>query len=599
MAVTNRGSILISTANDIGSSLVDVIGGEGYSPNEWAKEINICGIAAADIPTALDNIEESTPSGTDRGDISLDTANAVGAVLNKKFNTARGFKPSEWASAISKLTELEVKTASGAIASFNDGADDVPIESATFEFSPNQDLNGQDAPYPPGGGKNRFSADEIYAHGFWNQNGSFTNSENYYAYIIKADPETDYTYNAGFTGITTFLDSNGDYISGLNQGSGLASRTVTTPANTAYITASILITNLNGTQQIEKGSSATSYAPYANICPITGYEGLTIYQTGKNFIPLLMWYTAGYQYTNAGVTFEILSDGGIRITGKSTGTYSQFNLTAYSVSPQTEHQLQVPSGTFTFSLSGIVDGIRLVTSGSGNNGFPYSEVTYTSQAKSGAVTDGTKPFNYLLLRVYPTDNNLDVTVYPQLEIGSTATAYQVYKAKTPIVDSFGRTVYGGSRKADGTLTENILLKEFDHTSDWHFENASGGKNFYVSIGDNFKARQYIDTKGLFCNVCSPSTTAVSQRDKFYISNGKNFNWTCGDTLKLSSAQELKDYLQQNNLVVKVSAQIITPNEYTLEEIDMGNSFYGGNNVYSDTNGNTTVAYRADIDLSAT
>lgn len=147
MAVTNRGSILISTANDIGSSLVDVIGGEGYTPNEWSKKINLCGIAAADVPTALENIEESTPSGTDRGSISLDTANAVGAVLNKKFNTARGFKPSEWASAISKLTELEVKTASGSVASFDDGADDVPLKSCTCGILPVQDTSGG-APSP-------------------------------------------------------------------------------------------------------------------------------------------------------------------------------------------------------------------------------------------------------------------------------------------------------------------------------------------------------------------------------------------------------------------------------------------------------------------
>jgi hypothetical protein len=136
MAVTNRGSILISTANDIGSSLVDVIGGEGYTPNEWSKEINICGIAASDIPTALENIEESTPSGTDRGSISLDTANEVGAVLNKKYNTARGFKPSEWASAISFLEPLPERTASGGIANIQDGADKVPVKSWQVTIPP-------------------------------------------------------------------------------------------------------------------------------------------------------------------------------------------------------------------------------------------------------------------------------------------------------------------------------------------------------------------------------------------------------------------------------------------------------------------------------
>ena len=569
MAVTNRGSILISTANDIGSSLVDVIGGEGYSPNEWAKKVNICGIAASDIPTALDNIEESTPSGTDRGDISLDTGNAVGAVLNKKFNTARGFKPSEWASAISKLTELEVKTASGAIASFNDGADDVPIESATFEFSPNQDLNGQDAPYPPGGGKNLFSVDEIYAHGFWNPNGSWSNSDYYYAYIIKADPETDYTYNAGFTGITTFLDSNGDYISGINQGSGLASRTVTTPANCAYITASILITNLNGTQQIEKGSSSTAYAPYNNICPIAGYEGLTIYQNNNQYFDKTATDT-----NNGYISGRWIDNNG------TPNTNASYNTSEY---------IAIKGGV-TYTLSGIsgsnpsicfYDGEKTFLRGTKYNG--ATTLTFT--------TDRDVAYCRLSFREDNKDN-------VQLEVGATATSVRTPTVKTPIVDSFGRTVYGGSRKADGDLNETyasfrLTEDRIDAATEYTYSGKVG-----IQIPGVFPENvNRLETHYFSHDQVKQGASTDDHYAWFGSSTGNKVLYWIGilDSMRMTLA-EWKIWAKTQ--YIQICYKLPTQNTYDLDDIYMS-TYYGGNNIYSDTNGDTTVAYRADIDLSAT
>ena len=34
--------------------------------------------------------------------------------------------------------------------------------------------------------------------------------------------------------------------------------------------------------QLESGSSATAFAPYSNICPITGHTGANVVRTGKN-----------------------------------------------------------------------------------------------------------------------------------------------------------------------------------------------------------------------------------------------------------------------------------------------------------------------------
>ena len=58
------------------------------------------------------------------------------AVLNKKFGTSTTYPPSGWPSDVNLLGPLPVKTASGAIASFSDGADDVPVKSCVVTFTP-------------------------------------------------------------------------------------------------------------------------------------------------------------------------------------------------------------------------------------------------------------------------------------------------------------------------------------------------------------------------------------------------------------------------------------------------------------------------------
>ena len=135
--MSDRGSILISTANDIGEALVEKLGGEGYAPSVWDKEYNKLGIAEVDSAPALSVLEDSSETGTARGSILLSTANKIGAVLNKKYRTDRGFKPKEWASAASKLAPLPEKSAeSSPVCSIEDGADDVPSRSLVVTISP-------------------------------------------------------------------------------------------------------------------------------------------------------------------------------------------------------------------------------------------------------------------------------------------------------------------------------------------------------------------------------------------------------------------------------------------------------------------------------
>ena len=60
----------------------------------------------------------------------------MNSVLNKKFGTSTTYDPAGWPADVNLLGPLPVKSASGAIASFADGADGVPVKSCSVSFLP-------------------------------------------------------------------------------------------------------------------------------------------------------------------------------------------------------------------------------------------------------------------------------------------------------------------------------------------------------------------------------------------------------------------------------------------------------------------------------
>ena len=274
MPSTTRGSILISTANDIGTTLVDKLGGTGYTPDEWDSAANLCGIASADIEAALENITESTPQGADRGSMSIAKANSIGSVLNKKFNTSRGFKPSEWASAISKLSPLPERTASGAIAHITDGADTVPIKS--WQVTLPASLSGYSAIVCTKSGKNLvngytdYNATNKIVEPVFLKAGNYTISFQREAavsaiYVRKGDTVSlvgdAYLYKYNTTFFAFNADVDGYYYFQLYR-SGSSTTWEDAP-----------ITNV----QLEVGSTATTYEPYTAPTTATASLGRTIY----------------------------------------------------------------------------------------------------------------------------------------------------------------------------------------------------------------------------------------------------------------------------------------------------------------------------------
>lgn len=187
-------------------------------------------------------------------------------------------------------------TASGAVASFTDGADDLPLKSLVVNINPVQDLHGQESPYPAGGGKNLFNG--TFLQGYWAYaDGTWVNSPNWITTEkIPCKASTSYTVSAdakmtrwqGFV----WYDSNGDFISTDNLNSAVnIGLTKTSPSNAAYLIFNIAgYPGANDTIvpsdvthfQLEEGSSSTAYAPYSNICPISGWTGANVYHSGAD-----------------------------------------------------------------------------------------------------------------------------------------------------------------------------------------------------------------------------------------------------------------------------------------------------------------------------
>lgn len=283
--MSDRGSILISTANDIGEALVEKLGGEGYAPSVWDKEYNKLGIAEVDSAPALSVLENSSETGTARGSILMSTANAIGAMLNKKYNTDRGFKPKEWASAGRKMKPLETDTKSGSIVNIH-GAKETPLLSLVGTIDPTISgtsevsavklgknlLNASDNSYTFNVGDNyRFNCGTLHLK----KGVTYTFSAN------QQDALTSNTRNTLCIGVNEVYTYENASATNYHNQSGSHSMQYTPNEDCEAVflvwvhTPSNAVTYSNF--MVEVGSSASTYEPYKNPTTYTADLGRTVY----------------------------------------------------------------------------------------------------------------------------------------------------------------------------------------------------------------------------------------------------------------------------------------------------------------------------------
>ena len=395
-------------------------------------------------------------SNAEWGAIPRSLANDVSNMIEKKMGTSSGYKPSEWANEINLMGKLPIKTASGAIASFSDGADDVPISSGTFSFLPTQSGSGTPSP--------------------------------------------------------------------------------------------------------------------SNPRPIVGYTGMTINQTGKNLLNYsaitLSKQVRGADGAIVNSTASDITDY-IRCGGTMTLSFDYVTLTATAQ-----------------RVIGFYDANKTFLST--QSYYPVSK-TATFTAPTGAV--------YCII-------TLDKTISDaMLELGSTATTYEAYKAKTPIVDTFGRTVYGGSRSTDGTLTETYRLYTATDVTGLYWNNRKEQQvdtyhrvTFRIAVSSG-----YITNQNSLCSHLSYNaniTGGTGSIEGYQVASTAGIYFCVPlDLIGLSSATSstensvFLDAIHALGNTLQFCVELSTPNTYTLDPIAI-NTYYGANNIFTDV-GESSVTYRRE------
>lgn len=147
------------------------------------------------------------------------------------------------------------------------------IQETEMQFVPTQDLHGYDKPWAGGAGKNKWNGaiknGYIYNGTYYESNDYWCNDGN-----IPVEPNTTYIFSGVVaSGQICCYDANnqytGDKFTTVNEA-------FTTPSNCAYISLYNPISTASNDKQLEQGSTATSYEPYANICPISGQNNATL-----------------------------------------------------------------------------------------------------------------------------------------------------------------------------------------------------------------------------------------------------------------------------------------------------------------------------------
>lgn len=228
-------------------------------------------------------------------------------------------------------------------------------------------------------------------------------------------------------------------------------------------------------------------------------------------------------------------------------------------------------------------------------GYKNGKLTYYSNTSPG--TDKTVDFtscDYVRLAIGARSVSfvvpLDLTNYGYLllEVGSASSSYEAYKAKTPIVDTFGRTIYGGSRNTDGTLTENHQIITFDGTENGWTEYATGN-GYLIAVSDMERGTWYNDDLSL-CDILPKQPDNSNLGVRIGVNNNGLYVVQANTINGVSDLATFKTWLSNNNLTI--SFPLATPNEYQIAPISIS-SFLGSNNIFTDIDGGeSSIDYRS-------
>ena len=458
------------------------------------------------------------------------------------------------------------------IVHITDGADGAPVKALTFGIEPKQDLHGYSNPWPAGGGVNLLAP---------RTDGTATS-----AGVTLSSSDGVYTLTDTSTGTWLFDHAidlpAGSYACALfndapPSGSGTisiylmdASNNIllnlpVTAANTTKIftlTAAVTKFRLRGSTGntynsvklspiIVSGSTVpTTFSPYSNICPISGWAAVDGWQSGVNVWDE-EWELGSYDNSGAPVPNNTI----IR-TKNFIG-----------VKPSKEYWIQSPINGVLYWYDASKTFISLES---------FNSNGQLKTAPANAVY-----LRFRLASTYGTTYNNDISInYP-----STDHAYHAYRG-TPITFTLGQTVYGGYVDAiAGKCVVTMIAKDMGDLTWTNDTNRTG--NFYTTaISD-------VPDNSNFAVVCS----------SYAVDNTKNANTIQDGQLSAMSnyggrrifvKDVAKDSMTGAQFKTAVTGQTLivtlaTPVEISLTPVTNLSTLLGENNFWADS-GDTTLTY---------
>lgn len=473
------------------------------------------------------------------------------------------------AEALLDKADVITDTASGSIVSIPDGMS-APAIGVEVEIEPVQDLHGYDNPWPAGGGKNKLGwlesgSQNISASGtvVFSKDTSTFSVENALtsSYGFRFGDKCKVTLSAG----TYYLSSN---LTGQVIGAGVFVYNTSTAAILARAraegggsftlsedaTVALGMSLTNGTPsgtyyfQLELGSTATSYSPYSNICPISGWTGCEVTRTGKNIF--------GGNIVNGHTRFDT----------KAGQTY----IVSAKRKASNDCYLHVESSDNDFETMTLVGRVL--------EGQNSNKVTFAAQ----------QGLAYSLWSNSSYAQATDV----QIELGSTATTYTPYTGTTyPISwQTEAGTVYGGTLDVtSGVLRVTHGIENDLGNMTWTQRQASPSVYYHAFSS----ARATVGE----ITMISSALVARQNTDNWSVVSGYSDNSICiksqtNNVLAItdsviSDASALAEKLSGVQLVYELATPIevsLTPTEIQMLK--------GTNNIWADT-GDTSLEYRCD------
>lgn len=498
------------------------------------------------------------------GDVVLD-ADDVGAATEQDI-----------ADAIIQV--LPVDSASGAVASFPDGYP-APVEALTAAITPVQDLHGQTSPYPAGGGKNKL--EKIVETVQTVNDITFTPLEDGYVRVqgtATATATTAFHYVSLPAGTYTVSSnaSAGDTVTGVQvNGSNVArsGQSVTFEHSGGNMTVRCRVSSgitLNEVWrcQIESGSTATTYAPYSNLCPISGWSEAAVTRTGSNLLSTPLSYSSSGALSKSNSVFL------------KAGTYT-VGFDSVSV-----------GSTWRFFAKCFKEDGSVLYTGNELTGLPARD-SLSGYLNDGNTQDKTvtitlpKDTYIAFAMMFGTITAESVFTGSRLNVGSTATAYESPNIQTVTIDLSG-TRYGGTLDVlTGVLTVTHKMTTINNL-DWTIASSC-----FISIGSSTtpgKAGSVGSDNPIICSAYATKATrgyASSYAEKQCGLSVDGTQIIIKDTT-YATESALKTAMGTQTLVYELA----TPTTVQLTSAEL-ETILGQNNIWANC-GDVAVSYRADI-----